>query len=183
MGTKYDRRRFWKLGKQKAFRCYPKIKHEIEKTKNKKKGVSSKKIKNILNCSKSFAGCFASDQLEKLSISSYPIFLIVNTDNTSGEGLHWLAFYISKNEIELFDSLGLIHRKLLPVGILRFIHRFSVSRKFKCNQRIQPDNSFLCGFYCILFIILRGLTKFKSILSIFSSKQIKNDTILESFYI
>lgn len=183
MGIEYDRRRFWKLGKQKAFRCYPKIKLEIEKAKNKNQGLSSKKIKKILNCSKSFGGCFASDQLENLSITSFPIYLIVNTDSKNGKGVHWLTFYISKHEIELFDSLGLIHRQLLPKGILRFIHRLTVSRKFKCNPRIQPDNSILCGFYCILFIMLRQQTNFRSILSLFTSNEAKNDTILESFYI
>ena len=76
MGIKYDRRRSWKLGKQKAHSCYPDIKLEIEKAKSKNQGLSSKKIKKILNCAKYFTGCFASDQLDKLSISSFPIFII-----------------------------------------------------------------------------------------------------------
>ena len=183
MGVKYDRSRFWKLGKQKTYSCYPKIKFEIKKAKFKMQGLSSKKIKKILNCSKSFVGCFASDQLSRLSISSYPIFLIVNTDKTNGRGKHWLALYITKHEIELFDSLGLIHRNLLPKQILDFVHRFSVSRTFTCNRRIQPNKSILCGFYCIFFIILRQFTEFKSILSIFSSNETRNDDVLESFFV
>ena len=183
MGIKYDRDRIWKLGKQKTFGCYPKIKNEIEKAQDKNQGLSSKKIKKILNCSKSFVGCYASDQLETLSISSFPVFLIVNTDEQNGDGLHWMALYISKRSIELFDSLGMIHRKLLPRGILNFIHRFSVSRKFKCNRRIQPENSILCGFYCILFVMLRQLTNYKSIKSKFSKNLAENDTILESFFV
>ena len=183
MGAKYDRRRFWKLGKQKAYSCYPKIKLKIKKAKRKMQGLSSKEIKKILNCSKSFVGCFASDQLSQLSISSYPVFLIVNTDKTKGRGKHWLALYITTCEIELFDSLGLIHRNLLPKQILNFVHRFSVSRKLTCNRRIQPNNSILCGFYCIFFIILRQFTKFKSILSIFSGNQMRNDNVLESFFV
>ena len=183
MGTQYDRRRIWKLGKQKTFGCYPKIKYEIEKAQRKNQGLSSKKIKKILNCSKSFVGCFASDQLETLSVSSFPVFLIVNTDEQNGQGLHWVALYISKRSIELFDSLGSIHRKLLPIGILNFIHRFSVSRKFKCTRRIQPENSILCGFYCIFFIMLRQFTNFKAIQSKFSRNLIQNDNILESFFV
>lgn len=182
MGIKYDRRRSWKLGKQKAHSCYPDIKLEIEKAKNKNQGLSSKKIKKILNCAKYFTGCFASDQLDKLSISSFPIFIIVNTDRSYGQGIHWIALYITKRKIELFDSLGLIHRKLLPKGILNFIHRLCVSRKFKCNRRIQPDNSILCGFYCIFFIILRQFTNYKSILSIYNNEN-ENDKILESFFV
>ena len=182
MGSKYDRRRSWKLGKQKAQSCYPDIKLEIEKAKSKNQGLSSKKIKKILNCAKYFTGCFASDQLDKLSISSFPIFIIVNTDRSYGQGIHWIAMYITKRKIELFDSLGLIHRKLLPKGILNFIHRLCVSRKFKCNRRIQPDNSFLCGFYCIFFIILRQFTNYKSILSIYNNEN-ENDKILESFFV
>ena len=183
MGIKYDRSRIWKLGKQKTFGCYPKIKSEIEKAQSKKQGLSSKKIKKILNCSKSFIGCFASDQLQTLSISSYPVFLIVNTDEQNGQGIHWIALFISKRNIELFDSLGMIHQKLLPIGILKFIHRFSVSRKFKCSRRIQPENSILCGFYCIFFIMLRQFTNFKAIQSSFSKNLIQNDGILESFFV
>ena len=183
MGTKYDRRRFWKLGKQKAYSCYPRIKYEIEKAKSKKQGLSSEKIKKILNCSKSFIGCFAADQLETLSISSYPIFLIVNTDKSDSHGKHWLVLYITENEIELFDSLGLIRRNLMPKEILHFIHRFSVSRKFLCNSRLQPDYSVLCGFYCIFFIMIRQATNFKSILSIFSTDEIRNDKILGDFFV
>ena len=63
MGERYERRRVWKLGKQAAFRCYPRTKQEIEKAEIQNQGLSTKKIKEILNC-ESFAGCFARDELE-----------------------------------------------------------------------------------------------------------------------
>ena len=160
-------RRSWKLGKQETLRCYPGIKKEIQKAKNKKQGLSSKKIKKILNCATSFIGCFACDELVTLSLSSFPVYLIVNTDKRGTRGSHWISIRISKTKIELFDSLGLIKTNQLPMEILAFIQRFSISRAFVFNTRLQPNKSILCGFYCILYVILRQYCTFDLIESFF----------------
>ena len=133
MGKRYERRRVWKLGKQAAFRCYRRTKQDIEKAENEKQGLSAKKIKKILNCCESFAGCFARDELKNLSLCSFPIYLIVNTDTRGRRGKHWIAIYVSRSHVELFDSLGLIHRNRLPIEILTFIQRLAISRKFEID--------------------------------------------------
>ena len=176
-----ERRRSWKLGKQAAFNCHPTTNKEIKKAKKQNKGLSLEKIEKILNCCKSFIGCYASDQLENLSITFFPCTLIVNTDKLGMSGSHWICFRISKRKVELFDSLGLIYENKLPIEILRFIQRFAVSRTFKFNRRLQPDSSILCGFYCIFFIFLRQFCSFSNIQSMFSEPT-KNDELIIKFF-
>ena len=182
MGNNNDRSRYWKLGKQTAFNCYPKTFREIQKAKKQKQGLSNKKIEKILNCCKSFIGCFASDQLENLSLNHFPCTLIVNTDELKMPGTHWICFRISKQNIEMFDSLGLIYNNELPIRILAFVQRFSVSRSFKFNRRLQSDSSILCGFYCIFFIFMRQFCSFGKIQQFFNENFTKNDRIIIKFF-
>ena len=177
-----ERRRHWKLGKQAAFNCYSGTRKEMQKAQKNKQGITIEKIEKILNCCKSFIGCFARDQLDSLAITSFPCYLIVNTDRLGSEGLHWIALRISHSSIELFDSLGLVFQNLLPLEILAFIQRFTVSRTFKFNQRYQPDNSVLCGFYCICFIFLRQLCSFRKIQHYFSDNLDRNDLLIIQFF-
>ena len=182
MGKRYERRRVWKLGKQEAFRCYSRTRQEIEKTEIKNEGLSTKKIKEILNCCGSFAGCFACDELESLSLCFFPIYLIVNTDTREKSGKHWVTIRVSKSHVELFDSLGLLHNNRLPTEILAFIQRFSISRTFIFNEPLQPRNSVLCGFYCIFYIFVRQYCTFNIIQSFFVTDLSQNDLKIKSFF-
>ena len=145
-------------------------------------GLSAQEIKKILNCCKSFIGCFASDQLKSLSLSFFPCTLIVNTDKNGMSGTHWICFHISKRRVEMFDSLGLIYEKKLPIEILVFLQRFGVSRNIKFNKRLQPDLSVLCGFYCIFFIFLRQFCSFGQIQKYFDDNLNKNDKTITKFF-
>merc|ERR1712131_193666 len=107
---------------------------------------------------------------------------IVNTDKDGMSGAHWICFRISKQKVEMFDSLGLIYENKLPIEILAFIQRFSVSREIKFNKRIQPDLSVLCGFYCIFFIFLRRFCSFSRIQKFFDVDLNKNDEIVTKFF-
>ena len=110
-----ERSRNWKLGKQAASRCYSTTYREIKKAKKQMQGLSAQKIQKILNCCKSFLGCFASDQLESLSLSFFPCTFIVNTDKNGMSGTHWICIRISKRKVEVFDSLGLVYDNKLPI--------------------------------------------------------------------
>ena len=145
-------------------------------------GLSAQKIQKILNCCKSFLGCFASDQLESLSLSFFPCTFIVNTDKDGMSGTHWICIRISKRKVEMFDSLGLIYENKLPIEILTFLQRFAVSRDIKFNKRLQSDWSFLCGFYCIFFIFLRQFCSFGQIQKYFVDDLNKNEKIITKFF-
>ena len=145
-------------------------------------GLSAQEIQKILNCCKSFLGCYASDQLENLSLSFFPCTFIVNTDKNGMSGTHWICFRISKRRVEMFDSLGLIYEKKLPIEIIVFLQRFGVSRNIKFNKRLQPDLSVLCGFYCIFFIFLRQFCSFGQIQKYFDDNLNKNDKTITKFF-
>ena len=177
-----ERDRNWKLGKQAASRCYSATYREIKKAKKKMQGLSAQEIKKILNCCKSFLGCFASDQLESLSLTFFPCTFIVNTDKNGMSGTHWICIRISKRKVEMFDSLGLVYDNKLPIEILTFLQRFAVSRDIKLNKRLQPDSSVLCGFYCIFFIFLRQFCSFSQIQKYFVDDLNKNEKIITKFF-
>ena len=145
-------------------------------------GLSAQEIQKILNCCKSFLGCFASDQLESLSLSFFPCTFIVNTDKNGMSGTHWICIRISKRKVEMFDSLGLVYDNKLPIEILTFLQRFAVSRDIKLNKRLQPDSSVLCGFYCIFFIFLRQFCSFSQIQKYFVDDLNKNEKIITKFF-
>ena len=177
-----ERSRNWKLGKQAASRCYSTTNREIKKAKKQMQGLSAQEIQKILNCCKSFLGCFASDQLESLSLSFFPCTFIVNTDKNGMSGTHWICIRISKRKVEMFDSLGLVYDNKLPIEILTFLQRFAVSRDIKLNKRLQPDSSVLCGFYCIFFIFLRQFCSFGQIQKYFVDDLNKNEKIITKFF-
>ena len=55
--------------------------------------------------------------------------------------------YVKNNEVIYFDSFGVEH---VPKGIKRFIG----NKNTKTNIfRIQVDNSIMCGYFCIGFIV------------------------------
>ena len=145
-------------------------------------GLSAQEIQKILNCCKSFLGCFASDQLESLSLSFFPCTFIVNTDKNGMSSTHWICIRISKRKVEMFDSLGLVYDNKLPIEILTFLQRFAVSRDIKLNKRLQPDSSVLCGFYCIFFIFLRQFCSFGQIQKYFVDDLNKNEKTITNFF-
>jgi hypothetical protein len=78
---------------------------------------------------------------------------ILNTDPHDRPGKHWLAFYYDSTNrvLEFFDSYG------FPLKNYKFIH----SAFSGCQVKIVPVNvhgnlqafdSFVCGFYCILYL-------------------------------
>ena len=177
-----ERGRNWELGKQASSRCYSRTYKEIKKAKKQMQGLSAQEIQKILNCCKSFLGCYASDQLGNLSLSFFPCTFIVNTDKNGMAGTHWICFCISKRRVEMFDSLGLIYENNLPIEILTFLQRFAVSRDIKFNKCLQPNSSVLCGFYCIFFIFLRQFCSFGQIQKYFDDDVNKNDKIITKFF-
>ena len=79
---------------------------EINQAKEKKKGIKETQILNFLKCAPAFIGCFAEDEVRLLSVQTTPAYLIVNVDDSSLPGSHWIAIGIFDSRIEIFDTLG-----------------------------------------------------------------------------
>ena len=72
---------------------------------------------------------------------------IVNLDNSSGPGTHWVAYYKDDDIKEYFDSFGNLQP---PKEIIKYLGKNNLSYNY--NQ-IQDYNTFNCGHLCIEFLI------------------------------
>ena len=71
---------------------------------------------------------------------------IINLDEYTDVGTHWIALFYNKNNIIYFDSFGVEH---IPKEIKKFIgNKNIISNIF----RIQSNNSIICGYLWIGFI-------------------------------
>ena len=121
-----------------------------------------------------FNGVFSRDNLQKIKDEAY----IINLDEYSDIGTHWVALYINSNDVTYFDSFGAEH---IPKEIKAFVN----NKNIKANIfRIQAYDSVMCGYFCIGFVdfMFKGktLTKYTNVFS--PNNFEKNDVIiLKSF--
>ena len=89
-----------------------------------------------------FNGVYSRDNLSKIKDGAY----IINLDEYSDIGTHWVALWINNNNVTYFDSFGV---EDFPKEIIKFIK----NRNIKTNIfRIQAYDSIMCGYFCIGFI-------------------------------
>ena len=103
---------------------------------------------------------------------------IIDIDEYSDIGTHWVALYVSNNNFTYFNSFGVEH---IPKEIITFI----TNKNIKTNIfRIQAYDSIMSGFFCIGFInfMLAGktLTDYTSLFSPYDFD--KNDNIILSYF-
>ena len=121
-----------------------------------------------------FNGVYSRDNLPKLKHGAY----VINLDEYSDIGTHWVALHVRNNDVTYFDSFGVEH---IPKEIKTFIK----NKNLKTNIfRIQAYDSIMWGNFCIGFIdfMLAGktLTDFTNIFS--SYKFLKNGDIILIFF-
>ena len=63
---------------------------------------------------------------------------VINIDECSDIGTHWIALYVKNNDITNFDSFGVEH---IPKEIIKFIGRKNVIANI---FRIQAYDSIMC---------------------------------------
>ena len=92
-----------------------------------------------------FNDVFSRDNLPEIKDEAY----VINLDEYSDIGTHWVALYVNnKNDVTYFDSFGVEH---IPKEIKTFINK----KNIKTNTlRIQANDSIMCGYFCIGFLIL-----------------------------
>ena len=103
---------------------------------------------------------------------------LINLDEYTDVGTHWITLYVKINEFIYFDSFGAEH-------VAKEIKRFIGHKNTKTNIfRIQADNSVMCGYFYIGFIDLmfaeRSFIDFTSLFSPYDFK--KNDNIILSYF-
>ena len=70
---------------------------------------------------------------------------VINLDEYSDIGTHWVTLYVNNKTVTYFDSLGIEH---IPKEVKKFIGTRNISNIY----RIQNYDSIMCGYFCIGFI-------------------------------
>ena len=122
-----------------------------------------------------FNGVYSRDNLpNKIKDGPY----VINLDEHSDIGTHWIALYVKNNDITYFDSFGVEH---IPKEIMKFIGGNSLKTNI---FRIQAYDLIMCGYFCIGFInfMLKGksLTEYTNLFSPNDFKR-SDDIILNYF--
>ena len=125
---------------------------------------------------KQAVGVFPADQLPE--ITEFPGSFIANTDESTKDGQHWVAFYVvdGKN-VEYFDSYGLKPKNKHFVNYLKKFKKKSYNTK-----RLQGPLSTTCGQYALTFIFQRSLgISMKEFVEIFSKHDFhENDHLVQN---
>ena len=73
---------------------------------------------------------------------------LINLDEYSDIGTHWVDLWVNNNNVTYFDSFGV---ELIPKEIIKFIE----NRNIKTNIfRIQAYDSIMCGYFVLDLLIL-----------------------------
>ena len=122
-----------------------------------------------------FNGVYSRDNLpNKIKDGAY----VINLDEYSDIGTHWVALWVNINNVTYFDSFGVEH---IPKEIKTFIK----NRNIKTNIfRIQAYDSIMCGYFCIGFIKFmfkdKSLTEYTNLFALNDFKK-NDDTSLNYF--
>ena len=121
-----------------------------------------------------FNGVYSRDNLTEIKDVAY----VINLDEYSDIGIHWVGLYIHNNDLTYFNSFGVEH---IPKERKTFIN----NKNIKTNIfRIQAYDSIMCRYFCIGFIdfMLAGktLTEFTNLFSPNNFK--KNDDIILNYF-
>ena len=90
-----------------------------------------------------FNGVYSRDDLaDKIKDGAY----IINLDEYSDIGTHWIALYVNTKTVTYFNSFGVEH---IPKEIKQFINNKNIIPNI---FRIQAYDSIMRGYFCIGFI-------------------------------
>ena len=135
---------------------------------------SSSKLKDV------FIGVFPSDRLPK-KIKKYPIALIVNVDDHTQPGSHWLAVFIDRYHCgEFFDSYAR-HPSMYNEKFVKFLNKHCKEWVFN-EKPLQSYWSTVCGQYCLFYLLnkVKGMS-LRSILAHFTNNRVQNDRLVHSY--
>ena len=122
-----------------------------------------------------YNGVYSRDNLPKIKDGAY----VINLDEYSHIGTHWVALWVNDNNVTYFDSFRVEH---IPKEIKKLI----ANKNIKPNIfRIQAYDSIMCGYFCIRFInyMRKGktLTEYTNLFSPNNFK--KNDDMILNYFI
>ncbi len=172
----------WKNHQKASYRiANRKIKEIVKKAKE--KPLTAMDLRQCLSKISNFVGVFPSDQVHLIHFIERPIFFIVNIDRISETGSHWIAVRLGRSKVEIFDSLG-FHTALwsiYPEKFINWLRALSLTHKIFVSQLTQEQNTYICGLYCIYFILYRQISTFSECCNQFSLDYSLNTRRLDLF--
>ena len=137
--------------------------------------LSNIEITNYFNYEPRFNGVFSRNNLPRIKDGAY----VINLDDKNSKGTHWVSLFINKNTAVYFDSFEI---EYIPQEVLIKVNDKSITHNI---FRIQDNESFTCGFYCVAFIEYmlaeKTLLDYTNLFSLNDYK--KNDKIIYTYMI
>jgi disulfide oxidoreductase YuzD len=107
------------------------------------------------------------DFVEKIKQGYRTFGVVINTDVSTGNGIHWFCLFIEVNDnfksidLEYFNSSGKPPVAAIDIFLNRVMHTikahlpsYKVSKKHVATTQLQDDNH-SCGVYCLAYIWAR----------------------------
>lgn len=140
--------------------------------------MDSLTIDKLLHSTSKYLGTFAKNEIYNQTLPKLH-GIIVNTQNRSEPGEHWVAFYKDvTGYCEYFDPYGLppLHNEFVDFLNLNSECCFGWN-----NKQLQCITCITCGYYCVLYISYRcnGYT-INDFLSNFTTDTYVNDDIIKN---
>ena len=128
---------------------------------------------------KHFGGIYKISQLKNVKIMSLPVSLIVWKNN------HWLSLFITKDNMELMDSAGLVTKANVKNYLLKFLKVHLRDKNLTITPQLQDDNSNACALFAMSFIIYRTTTGHSlcDFCKIFTNIPRKNSEIIKEIFL
>ena len=114
---------------------------------------------------KHFRGIYSRDRLPKKIRKECGI---INLDDITGPGTHWVCYRNIDNVVEYFDPFGLI----MPNEALKYFHT-AKKRIIYSTDEIQNRSTVLCGYWCLYYLFERQ--RGSSILNIIHNPHFDDD--------
>lgn len=124
---------------------------------------------------KIFRGVFSADTVPS-AFDSYPSGCVVNTDEASGPGAHWIALYqCQPGVVETFDSFGKDFSTYSP----HLANVLKANRIISQPCQLQSNCSTVCGQYCCFFLLRRACSEtYADIVHLFTDFRKANDIMV-----
>lgn len=146
-------------------------------------GLTNQQLESIAKkyLGKSFLGVFPCDAVPNFKRKKEKMYMIFNLSKHDEPGSHYIAVVIFKKRAYYFDSYG---KKLTNYYIKNFLKSLGL-QIFYHTEKIQPQNSIFCGFYCLSYLIFfknHFVTTFKPFFELFFQPSDKrNDHIVTQY--
>lgn len=128
----------------------------------------------IMQNIKGFRGCFMRDNIPKLQINES---IIINLDDSIGNGTHWVGAYMKNDKLCYMDSFGLHYPNELRI--------INPTKKIEYNtSHLQEIESATCGWFGIYFIneMYNGKEYYDVMYPFDLNDQQKNEKYIEKYF-